>query len=319
MADTGKNTLGILLFERMEENPGQETPDFLARSWQICDNERGSSRVLSGPFQGMTLHDLLLQYGSSLCGSLCSATDFPLEISTLSVRKTTPLQVSPRDNTSVAGSVPGSKLWYILSAEKGSAIMAGILPASSRMRFMESLASGDARSQMQFFDTAAFDAYYIPGGRLHSIGEGNTLLEIGTACASVFTLENTASDPEGKAALQQALSCVDFMDRTVSRITGASDVVARNRKFPIVKFCPSFHAEELLLVTDWHDNTSPGSSFHILSAVSGSFRVGKAEWDSFERVPEGESCLVPASYGAYSILPEPGESRQCRIIKTTLQ
>ena len=141
-----------------------------------------------------------------------------------------------------------------LSAEKGSAIMAGILPASSRMRFMESLASGDARSQMQFFDTAAFDAYYIPGGRLHSIGEGNTLLEIGTACASVFTLENTASDPEGKAALQQALSCVDFMDRTVSRITGASDVVARNRKFPIVKFCPSFHAEELLLVTDWHDN-----------------------------------------------------------------
>lgn len=319
MADTGKNSLPILLFECAENSSGESAG--LSCSWQICDNEKHSSRVCSGPFQGRTLHELLQQYGPALAGSGCTGKNFPLEVKTLCVRRTTPLQVrgTLQSCAAIAGAVPGTELWYILSAEKGAKIMAGIRQDSSRMRFMESLASGDAQSQMQVFDSSAFDAYYIPGGRLHSIGEGNTILEIGSASASVFTLDNAASAPEEKAALQQALSCVDFMDRTVSRITGASDVVSRNRKFPIVKFCPVFHAEELLLVTDWHDNTSPGSSFHLLSAASGSFRVGKGESGDFETVSEGGSCLVPASYGAYTILPLPGESDQCRIIKTTLQ
>ena len=323
MSGTEKNGLGVLLFESAEDFSGENSGLF--RSKVICDSENCSSRVLSGVFQGRTLHDLIVQFGTALTGTLCSAKYFPLEVSILQVRQKTPLllQGTAQGCAAIPGAVPGTKLWYVLAAEKGAKIMAGILQASSRMRFMESFASGDGESQMQVFETSPYDAYYIPGGRLHCIGGGNTLLEIGTASPTVFTLNSFAATPEEKVAQQQVFSCVDFMDRTVSRITGASDVVSRNRKFPIVKFCPAFHSEELLLVTDWHDNTSPGTSFHILSAVSGSFRVGSGEDNgsgrTFETVSAGESCIVPASYGAYSILPLPGEDTQCRIIKTTLQ
>lgn len=321
MTEPGKYGPGILLFENIccASIPGAEGASALIQeTWQICDRDSFSSKVACGPFQGQDLHTLLETFGSVLSGTACNAKRFPLEVKIFQTLKKLPLQLcgTPQSCASIPGAVPGTKFWYILSAEKGARIMAGIKQTSSRMRFMESLSANDAESQMQLFDVFANDAYFLPGGRLHNMGGACKVLEIGTASPTVFTLEQSSGTPEEKLRMKYALSCVDFMDRTVARITGVCDEVSRNRKFPVINRCPSFHAEELLLVSDWHDTTSPGTSFHILSAASGSFQVGKE--GSFERVPEGSSCLVPACYGSYIILPEKGEKTQCRIIKTSL-
>ena len=103
------------------------------------------------------------------------------------------------------------------------------------------------------------------------------------------------------------------MDRTVPRITGPSDKVSHNRKFPLLNRCPFFKVDELLLTTDWHDSTESPASFHLLSAVSSSFTVGRG--DKTAAVPPGSTCLLPASFGNYTIIPPEGGTT---IIRTTL-
>ena len=104
------------------------------------------------------------------------------------------------------------------------------------------------------------------------------------------------------------------MDRTVPRITGPSDQVNHNRKFPLLNHCPFFRVEELLLTTDWHDSTVSTASFHVLTAVSAPFTVGRA--GKLTEVPTGSSCLLPACFGSYTITPS-GDGQKT-IIRTTL-
>ena len=104
------------------------------------------------------------------------------------------------------------------------------------------------------------------------------------------------------------------MDRTVPRITGPSDQVNHNRKFPLLNRCPFFQVDELLLSTDWHDSTAATASFHLLTAVSAPFTVGRG--DKTAQVAAGSSCLLPACFGNYTVTPAAGN--QNIIIRTTL-
>ena len=124
-------------------------------------------------------------------------------------------------------------------------------------------------------------------------------------------------DANGKSRelhLDAARECIDFMDRTVPRITGACDSTDRNRKYPIVKTCPFFKVEDLRLVENWRDSTASSGSFHILTAINNPVTVGRD--DLMTEVKAGCSCLIPAAFGNYSIHVEPGKNTT--VIKTTL-
>ena len=78
--------------------------------------------------------------------------------------------------------------------------------------------------------------------------------------------------------------------------------------------CPYFKVTDLRLTSEWLDDTAPGNSFHLISAVHGRINVGLGE--RITQLLPGESALVPACFGAYRITPlEPGETVA---LKTTL-
>jgi len=335
MVNLDKEELYPLLFEpaykqvlwggrRLAEKFGRPLPPDgppVGEAWEICDRPEFESPVLNGPLNGVTLHELVAKFGKDFVGRQFSGKRFPVLVKLLDAEKRVSLQVHPNETACrlIGGTAePKTEMWYILDAAKGAKIIAGLSPKSSRMSFMENLNSPDIESQLQVFDSAPGDAYFINAGRVHAIGAGNLLLEIQQNSDTTYRLSDWGRvGADGKPRelhIEQALKCIDFMDRTVPRITAPSDHVSHNRKFPLLNRCPFFQVDELLLSTDWHDSTESTASFHLLTAVSAPFTVGRA--GKTAEVPIGSSCLLPACFGNYTINPTAGG--QTAIIRTTL-
>ena len=271
--------------------------------------------------KGVTIRELVEKFGRDFVGRTFRGGRFPILVKLLDAEKRVSLQVHPSAAACamIGGSAePKTEMWYILDAAPGATILAGINPKSSKMRFLENLNSPDIEAQLQVFDSFPGDAYFIPAGRVHAIGAGNLLLEIQQNSDTTYRISDWGRvGADGKPRelhIEQALKCIDFMDRTVPRITGPSDQVNHNRKFPLLNHCPFFRVEELLLTTDWHDSTVSTASFHLLTAVSAPFTVGRA--GRLTEVPTGSSCLLPACFGSYTITPS-GDGQKT-IIRTTL-
>lgn len=335
MINLDKDELYPLLFEPVYKPVmwgGHKLADLLKRpvpkggqpigeSWEICDREGCESPVLNGALQGTALHELVENYGRDFVGHSYEGGRFPLLVKLLDAGRRLSLQVHPNEEACArlgGGAQPKTEMWYIIHAEKGAKIIAGLSPKSSRMRFMENLHSADIEQQLQVFDSFAGDAYFINAGRVHAIGAGNLILEIQQNSDTTYRISDWGrTGPDGKPRtlhIEQALESIDFMDRTVPRITGASDNVDHNRKFPIINRCPFFKVDELLLTTDWHDSTKSSASFHLLTAINKPFVVGSESRTT--KVPVGSTCLIPACFGSYSVsLPEGGPAT---LIRTTL-
>ena len=110
------------------------------------------------------------------------------------------------------------------------------------------------------------------------------------------------------------MQAINFTNRTSPRIAGAVGEKSFNRKFDVVNICPFFQVSDLRLRSAWNDSTLPGKSFHLLSAVKNSVEIGRG--DRTAVIHPGETALVPACFGAYTVTPlDEGETT---VIKTTL-
>lgn len=293
----------------------------VGEAWEICDRPEYESPVVNGSLAGTSIRELVAAFGKDFVGHSFNGGRFPILVKLIDAEKRLSLQVHPSEAAAAeigGGAEAKNEMWYILEAEKNAKIIAGLSPRSSKVRFMENLHSPDIESQLQVFDSFPGDAYYIAAGRVHAIGGGNLLLEIQQNSNTTYRLSDWGRvDAGGKSRelhIEQALRCIDFMDRTVSRFTAPSDLAGHNRKYPVINRCPYFKVDELLLTADWHDSTENTASFHLLTAVSGPFTVGHDRKTA--RVPLGSTCLIPACFGSYSIIPE--QEAQTVIIRTTL-
>lgn len=293
----------------------------IGESWEVCDRPEVESVISNGAMAGLTIHQVIEHYGKNIVGRQFKGGRFPLLVKIIDAGKRLSLQVHPDEAAcaKLGGSAqPKTEMWYIIAADKNAKIIAGLKGNSTKRFFIDNLSSPDIEEYMQVFDAKPGDAYFINAGRVHAIGAGNLLLEIQQNSDTTYRVSDWGrTDSNGKPRelhVDKALECIDFMDRTVPRISGVSDSVDHNRKFPMVNKCPFFKVDDLRLVEDWRDNTETTNSFHLITAVNKSVKVGRD--DLITSVPAGFTCLVPASFGAYTVTVHPGEPTT--VVKTTL-
>ncbi len=293
----------------------------IGEAWEICDREGFSSLVANGPLAGTSLHELVSSYGKEFVGHRFNGGHFPLLVKLIDAGKRLSLQVHPNEEACAkigGGAEPKTEMWYVIAAERGAKIIAGLSGKSTRRQFVENLNSADIEKLLQVFDSYPGDAYFINAGRVHAIGSGNLLLEIQQNSDTTYRISDWGrTDSSGKPRqlhIEQAMESIDFMDRTVPRITGASDTTDHNRKYPLINRCPFFRVDDLKLVEDWYDSTDSTASFHLLTAINHPVKVGRD--DKITEVPVGSTCLLPASFGSYNIIVERGVTST--VVRTTL-
>jgi len=293
----------------------------VGESWELVDRDGEQSVIANGPLQGMTITRLIETYGKDIIASSFQGKRFPLMVKIIDAGKRLSLQVHP-DSEACAelgnGAEPKTEMWYVISADRGAKIMAGIKPNSTKRQIIDSMATPDVEKYLQVFDAKTGDAYFIASGKIHAIGAGCLLLEIQQNSDTTYRVSDWGRvDNNGKSRelhVEKALKSINFTDRTPSRITGVSDTVAHNRKFPIIKHCPFFHVDDLRLVETWRDSTGETGSFHLLTPINQPVTIGRDEF--MTKVPPGATCFIPATFGVYSITLD--TDQETTVVRTTL-
>lgn len=186
--DTGFIRLRPLYKERvwggrmMETLFGRQLPPGMpvGESWEVVDRPDDVSVVESGPLAGRSLHDLWTDYRGEVFGERApDAERFPLLVKILDAREKLSIQVHPPAAVAEElGGEPKTEMWYIVDAEPGAVLYAGLRRGVTREEFEKALREGTAESAVHGIPVAAGDFLFLPSGRLHAIGAGLVIFEI---------------------------------------------------------------------------------------------------------------------------------------------
>jgi len=312
----------------MSEVLGRKVPEGavpIGESWEISDREEAVSVVANGKLAGRTINELVKNYRQLLTGSACKDTGrFPLLVKIIDAGERLSLQVHPDSANAAAiggGAEAKTEMWYVIAARRGGRILAGLSARATKQLLLERVSTPDAETLFQSFESKPGDSYFISAGTPHAIGAGNLILEIQQNSDTTYRISDWGRvDSAGNSRelhIEAGIRCIDFPSRAIPRIAGVVGSAHHNRKFNVVNRCAYFQVSDLRLVSTWIDNTAPGSSFHLLSAVNAPVLVGRQDDDNSRvRLEVGETVLVPACYGAYVI--EPLTSGETAVVRTTL-
>jgi mannose-6-phosphate isomerase len=270
-----------------------DTPPVCAESWEISDRPEGLSRALNGPWQGRSLTDLIGAHPLEILGPHSASLRFPLLIKLIDAAQKLSLQVHPNDvSAETVGGEPKSEMWIVLSATPDAYVYAGFKKPLTVDQFRNALTARKLPDLLHRVSVRPGDALFIPGGRVHAIGEGCLLLEIQQNSNTTFRVHDwDRVGPDGRPRalhLDQALKVIDWNDTE----SGLIRLPPLKTIQPTLLFeCPWFRAEKLGIQAATELTRHP-DGFQILFVETGSLILG--EGDDETPAARGSSWLIPA-------------------------
>lgn len=277
----------------------------IGESWEISGLPGNETTVLYGEDKGLTLKELTDRYGEKLIGRENMqryGTDFPLLIKFISAGDDLSLQVHPDDNMARRMGHPfgKSEMWYIVQAEKDAVIRSGFSHPFSQEEYRQSLTAGNLTDHVVSHPSEAGSCFYIPAGRIHSIGSGNLLIEIQQSSNDTFRVYDfDRRDAEGNLRelhVEQACEALDYEWRD------ARPVPYLNEKNGISELLstPEFTVRKIAVPDHLRIDYSDIDSFVVYIGISGQAQLTDGEGNKVT-LKAGESLLLPASNGSVAL------------------
>jgi mannose-6-phosphate isomerase len=270
-----------------------------AESWEISTHPDGMTAIANGPLAGRSLSDLLPEHKTALLGTNVKGGDFPLLIKLIDARDVLSVQVHPNDgNAAAVGGQPKTEMWYFLEGDGTAQIYCGLKPGIGKDGFLAAMENRTFAEILQTIPVRKGEAVFVPGGRVHAIGAGCLILEIQQNSNTTYRIYDwDRVDASGKGRelhIEKALKVIDWNSGGDPRCKGRGTTV---------QDCPYFRLDRFDLTAA---QTFPmsGKSFHALFVAEGS---GTILWaDGEEKLLPGQSWLVPAAQGGYTLRPDGG-------------
>ena len=293
----------------------------LAESWELSCHPQGPSTIEGGPLDGLTLPDAVVRYGSALLGNAIVKTcgdHFPLLLKLIDARLPLSVQVHPDDATALAreGWAAGkSEAWYVVAAEDGAELVAGLTPGTTREALAAALAAGHPEPFLRSVRVHPGDVVDIPAGRVHAIGAGLLLYEIQQNSDLTYRLfDYHRRDAEGNLRplhIEKALDAIVFGDDADAVLPARPPLPVRDagvsgdvRRRALVSN-DFFELEEWTLADGATRCFAPDDGrFEALTCVEGAGLVRWTDGEGTEaslRLRTFETVMIPASLGAYAL------------------
>jgi len=190
---------------RLGEVLNKELPatGVVAESWEIVDHGDDQSRVQYGDLAGRSLSELIGEFGEQLLGARVHSqiqdsrlpenlqNRFPLLFKFLDAHQTLSVQVHPNDDLAAFIEPPDlgkTEAWYVIAAEPGSRIYAGLKLGTDTEALGDAVAAGDTESVLHAFEPKPGDCIFIPAGTIHAIGAGLLIAEIQQCSDTTYRL-----------------------------------------------------------------------------------------------------------------------------------
>ena len=259
-------------------------------SWQLS-GVKGFESVAE---DGQTLPALVAAHKGALVGEGVYAkygNEFPLLIKFIDARQCLSVQVHPDDALAAKrhGCRGKTEMWYIVKADPGAKIYAGLSRASSPEDYVRRVSEGDGSSIQDIIachESHAGDVFFLPAGRLHAIGAGNYLAEIQETSDITYRVydfgRRDANGNTRELHIEQAKDAIDYTVYPEYR-------VSYDETLPVSQLVSCEHFVTHRVVVDGAANVDFGcDSFVVVICLVGEVTVNGVV------AKAGETILVPA-------------------------
>ena len=274
-----------------------EAGEQIAEAWQLTCREDGVNTIVGGEYDGRTLEEYVAENKAAM-GTKWDGGRFPLLIKLIDAEKDLSIQVHPDDAYAAAHTTDLGKteMWYIVDAKPGAKIIYGLNGSYTSEELREAIANGTLEKMMNYVPVHAGEAYFIPSGMVHAIGEGILIAEIqqnSNITYRVYDYNRVGADGKLRPLhVDDALAVIASTDVSAVQSEATEDptVIAKCKYFTVNKYelCDS---EVELNVDD--------ASFMHLMCVKGSATL-YAGGENIE-MKLGDTFFVPAGTGKISV------------------
>jgi mannose-6-phosphate isomerase len=187
----------------------------IGESWDLVDRADAQSVVADGPRSGMSLRQLLAIQGRSILGFEPQGRRFPLLVKWLDCRERLSLQVHPpAAMAATLGGEPKTENWYVVSAEPGAGVYAGLKPGVTPPEFLAAQREDRLEELLVRLPVTAGDSVFVPSGTVHAIDAGCVILEVQQNSDTTYRVHDWGRvGPDGKPRelhLKKSAASIDW-------------------------------------------------------------------------------------------------------------
>lgn len=287
----------------LESKPGFALPpeQKIGETWELVDRVDENSSVARGELAGRSLGELMQAHGRAILGQAPAGKHgrFPLLVKYIDAAENLSVQVHPDDES--AARVPGAEAkteaWYIVDVRPGAKLYAGLRADVTREHFARVAAGPGVVDTLLAWDVRAGDCLLVPGGTVHAISAGVTILEVQQNSDTTYRLWDWGRAGR-ETHVAQALEVIGFgapppAPMTPRWLRGAEGDLAQ------LAASPHFAMDSLRLRARTRRTTR--EQFQIYAVLEG---AASLHWSGRDyRLERGDVWLVPACVGEHDLVP----------------
>ena len=155
--------------EKIAPYKGVETEqEHIGESWELSGVKGNESVVANGALKGRTIADLVKEYKGRLVGEHVYANtgdEFPLLIKFIDALSDLSVQVHPNDELAAVrhnGSKGKTEMWYVVDAEPGAHLLAGMTEEITPEEYERRVADGTITEVLARHDVHPGDVFFLP-------------------------------------------------------------------------------------------------------------------------------------------------------------
>ena len=273
-------------------------------TWEISGVKSDVSVVADGELEGESLADLLEKYKDQLVGKKVYdhfGNIFPLLVKFIDANDDLSIQVHPNDELAKKrhNSFGKTEMWYVIEADPGSTLITGFNQPVNEDIYLKKFNSRHLMDILNRENVAAGDVFFLPAGRVHTIGKGLLIAEIQQTSDITYRIYDfdRVDDEGNKRELhtEEALAAIDYNFYADYKTKYQPE---KNKDVHLVT-CPYFTTNIMDFTESASKDYSGLDSFVIYVCVEGDFVI-EADGKEYP-VKMGECILLPKTINAVEL------------------
>lgn len=271
----------------------------VGESWEISGVKNHQTIVSEGEYAGRALNEVVEELKGKLIGESNYeqfGNEFPLLIKFIDARQDLSIQVHPTDEIAKKqGKSRGkTEMWYIMDSDKDAHLRSGLKKKITPAEYKEMGENDTILDAIADYSVKEGDCFFLPAGRIHSIGKGCFLAEIQQTSDVTYRIYDfKRKDKNGnyrELHTDLAAECINYEVLNDYRTVYTSQ---KNQGVSLVH-CPYFHTAVYDLDESMTLDYSELDSFVILIGVKGEGTIVDNEGNETS-LRAGETILIPAT------------------------
>ena len=281
----------------------------IGESWELSGVKGNESVVANGPLAGHTITELACEYKEVLLGKKvyeATGTEFPLLTKFTDARDALAVQAHPDDTLAGKrhnGSKGKTEMWYVVQADEGAHLMAGLSRQTTPQEYESKVNDNTVTEILKDYKVREGDTFFIPAGRVHSIGKGCFIAEIQQTADITYRIYDFGRlGLDGKPRELHTELAKDAIDYTVlddyrthyPQVTDSENTLVSCKYFTTSLFDLSQSVTKDIASLD---------SFLIALCIDGQGTISDGHGNTIQ-IRKGETILLPADSLSATFIPD---------------